>query len=144
MQFEPSPAAMIAHQIWCEHALRSVHGCTAATSQRARGSIEAQPSGALRVRVYAGYDPVTNLTEMVGAGPKAEAEAERVRTRLLNQVDESGSDLVERSRRMRRLAPAHRGIGHPSTLPGLRRRSRRRSRDEQSRQPPSTPPYPRG
>src|SRR4249919_2601871 len=60
--------------------------------KRARGSIEAQPSGALRVRVYAGYDPLTRkrhyLTEMVGAGPKAEAEAERVRTRLLNQVDE--------------------------------------------------------
>ena len=44
------------------------------------------------MRVYAGIDPLTKkrnyLTEVVPAGPKAEAEAERVRTRLLNQVDE--------------------------------------------------------
>ena len=50
------------------------------------------PSGAHRVRVYAGSDPVTgkrhDLTELVPAGPKAAAEAEKVRTRLLGQVDE--------------------------------------------------------
>jgi hypothetical protein len=44
------------------------------------------------VSVYAGYDPVTGrrhyLREMVPAGPKAQAEAERVLTRLLNQLDE--------------------------------------------------------
>jgi hypothetical protein len=42
--------------------------------------------------VYAGSDPVTgkrhDLTELVPPGPKAAAEAERVRTRLLSQVDE--------------------------------------------------------
>ncbi len=46
----------------------------------------------MRVRVYAGLDPLTKrrnyLTEVIPPGPKAEAEAERARTRLLNQVDE--------------------------------------------------------
>jgi integrase len=44
------------------------------------------------VRVYAGIDPVSkkrhDLVETVPAGPSAAREAERVRTRLLNQVDE--------------------------------------------------------
>ena len=44
------------------------------------------------MRVYAGSDPLTgkrhDLTEVVPPGPKAAAEAEKVRTRLLNQVDE--------------------------------------------------------
>jgi hypothetical protein len=44
------------------------------------------------VRVYAGVDPLTgkrhDLIETVPAGPKAEAEAEKVRTRLLNRLDE--------------------------------------------------------
>lgn len=60
--------------------------------QRARGSIERLPSGSLRVKVYAGYDPLTGrrnyLSEIVPAGPKAATEAERVRTRLQNSVDE--------------------------------------------------------
>ena len=49
------------------------------------------PSGGLRVRVYAGIDPVTkkrhNLVETVPPGPKAAAQAEKVRTRLLAEVD---------------------------------------------------------
>lgn len=60
--------------------------------KRTRGSVTREPSGSLRVRVYAGYDPVTGkrlyLDEMVPAGPRAEAEAEKLRIRLLNQVDE--------------------------------------------------------
>ena len=44
------------------------------------------------MRVYAGLDALTGerhyLTEVVPAGPKAAAEAERARTRLLSQVDE--------------------------------------------------------
>ncbi len=60
--------------------------------KRARGNIELQASGSLRVSVYAGYDPVTGrrhyLREMVPGGPKAEIDAEKVLTRLLNQVDE--------------------------------------------------------
>jgi integrase len=59
---------------------------------RQRGSIKPLPSGSLRVRVYAGLDAVTGqrhyLDEVVPAGPGAAAQAERVRTRLLAQVDE--------------------------------------------------------
>jgi integrase len=65
---------------------------TSGSSRRRRGSIQVRPNGALRVRVYTGYDPVTGerhyLNETVQPGPKARAEAEKVRTRLLNQVDE--------------------------------------------------------
>ena len=60
--------------------------------KRTRGEIETLPSGSLRVRVYAGIDPVSKkkhyLVETVPAGPKAAKDAEKVRTRLLNQVDE--------------------------------------------------------
>jgi len=60
--------------------------------RRARGEIETLPSGSLRVRVYAGTDPVTKkrhyLVETIAAGPAATKEAEKARTRLLNQVDE--------------------------------------------------------
>ena len=57
-------------------------------SRRApRGEIETLPSGSLRVRVYAGVDPVSgrriHLTETVPAGPGAHAEAAKVRDRLL-------------------------------------------------------------
>jgi integrase len=64
-------------------------------ARRARGGVDTLPSGALRVRVFAGYDPLTKqrhyLTEVVPAGPKAAAEAEKVRTRLLSQVDQQRS-----------------------------------------------------
>lgn len=60
--------------------------------KRARGEIETLPSGSLRVRVYAGVDPVSRkrhyLVETVPAGPNAARDAEKVRTRLLGQVDE--------------------------------------------------------
>jgi hypothetical protein len=50
------------------------------------------PRWALRVAVYAGVDPITKkrhyLQETVPAGPKAGATAEKVRTRLLKQVDD--------------------------------------------------------
>ncbi len=59
---------------------------------RARGRVERLPSGSLRVSVYAGIDPVSKkrhyLVETVPAGPSAARDAERVRTRLLSQVDE--------------------------------------------------------
>lgn len=61
-------------------------------SRRQRGSVEQLPSGALRVAVYTGFDPVTGkrhyLREIVPAGPSADAEAERVMRRLATQVDE--------------------------------------------------------
>lgn len=59
--------------------------------RRPRGSIR-RHRGNLQVRVYAGLDPVTGkdsyLTETVPAGPDAEKQAEKVRTKLLHQVDE--------------------------------------------------------
>ena len=59
---------------------------------RTRGGVEKLPSGSLRVSVYAGIDSVSNkrhyLVETIPAGPSAARDAERVRTRLLNQVDE--------------------------------------------------------
>ena len=59
---------------------------------RQRGSIDELPSGALRVRVYGGMDPIAKrrmyLTEVVPPGPKAGDQAEKVRTRLLHQVDQ--------------------------------------------------------
>jgi Glucose-6-phosphate dehydrogenase, C-terminal domain len=60
--------------------------------RRQRGTIDRLPSGALRVRVYAGEDPLTgrrcDLVEVVPPGPKAAALAEAARTRMLSQVDE--------------------------------------------------------
>lgn len=62
------------------------------TRKRQRGSIETLPSGSLRVKVYAGYDPLTGqrhyLTEVIPAGPRAGTQAEKARTRLLSQVDD--------------------------------------------------------
>ena len=60
---------------------------------RPRGHIEELPSGALRVLVYAGTDPITgkryNLSEVIPAGPDAPRRAEKVLNRLVHQVDES-------------------------------------------------------
>ena len=57
-----------------------------------RGGVERLPGESLPVSVYAGIDPVSKkrhyLDETVSAGPSAARDAERVRTRLLNQVDE--------------------------------------------------------
>lgn len=65
---------------------------TTKARSRTRGEVEELPSGGLRVRVYAGIDPVSGkrhfLTETVPAGPRAAAAAEKVRTRLLSKVDE--------------------------------------------------------
>ncbi|GIJ74007.1 LacI family transcriptional regulator [Virgisporangium ochraceum] len=55
--------------------------------RRVRGEIEKLPSGSLRVRVYAGIDPVTRrrryLTRTVPAGPTAVRDAEHLRSQLL-------------------------------------------------------------
>ena len=60
--------------------------------KRARGRIETLPSGSLRVKVYAGVDPVSKkplyLTDVIPAGPDAPKLAEKAKTKLLNQVDE--------------------------------------------------------
>ena len=50
------------------------------------------PAGHLRVRVYAGQDPVSkrrhDLIEIIPPGPDADKEARRVRDRLISQVEE--------------------------------------------------------
>ncbi|MFG3418705.1 hypothetical protein [Micromonospora sp. NPDC048063] len=60
--------------------------------KRQRGEIETLPSGSLRVKVYAGEDPISGkrhyLTETIPAGRTAAKEAEKARTRLLAQVDD--------------------------------------------------------
>jgi hypothetical protein len=60
--------------------------------RKQRGSIDELPRGALRVRVYAGADPISgkrqDLVEVIPPGPKAAAQAEAALTRFLNQVDE--------------------------------------------------------
>jgi integrase len=56
--------------------------------QRTRGTIDKLPSGQFRVRVYAGQDPLTGKRhDLVELAPTA-AAAEKVRTKLLSQLDE--------------------------------------------------------
>ncbi|BCB90731.1 LacI family DNA-binding transcriptional regulator [Phytohabitans suffuscus] len=84
----------------------------------ARGEIEKLPSGSLRVRVYAGVDPVSRkrryLMETVPAGPTAAQEAEAVRARLVSAVDHQ---------RAGRHTPP--GGGAPATATAARHRERR-------------------
>ena len=60
--------------------------------KRERGGIFELPSGALRVRVYAGVDPVTkrrhDLLKIVPAGPRARAEAEATLRRFRAELEE--------------------------------------------------------
>lgn len=84
---------MLWHQTWCELSYLARMGTTLdRRRKRQRGSIEVLPSGALRVSVYAGIDPVTGrrhyLREVVRPGPDAEARAEDVARRLANEVSE--------------------------------------------------------
>jgi integrase len=61
---------------------------TAGRRRRDRGSIGQLPSGRYRVRVYAGVDPLSGRQRYLVETAVSEREAERARTRLLNQVDE--------------------------------------------------------
>jgi integrase len=56
--------------------------------RRPRGSIETLPSGALRVRVYAGVDPLSGRRRYLNEVAYTSADAERALTRLLAQVYE--------------------------------------------------------
>ncbi|WP_219416253.1 hypothetical protein [Pseudonocardia nigra] len=62
---------------------------------RNRGEIETLPSGSLRVRVYAGIDPISGkrhyLSEVVPAGKDAGKLAEKARTRMQAEVDDRRS-----------------------------------------------------
>ncbi|MEQ4206181.1 tyrosine-type recombinase/integrase [Actinopolymorpha sp. B9G3] len=86
--------------------------------KRARGGIDRLRSGALRVRVYTGKDPITKrrhyISEVIPPGPRAATLAEKARTRLLNQVDErrnprtsaTVSQLLERHLSMLDVGPS--------------------------------------
>jgi len=67
-------------------------GSSPGRSRQPRGNIETLPSGARRVRVYAGKDPLTglrhDLKEVVPAGPDVEKRAEKLLVRMLNDVNE--------------------------------------------------------
>lgn len=91
-----------------------------AGERRRRGTIDVLPSGAMRVRVHAGTDPVTkrryDLTEVVPPGRSAaetRREAEKVRTKLLSQIDErrnprsrvTVNELLDRWLEMVRVEP---------------------------------------
>lgn len=71
-------------------------------ARRARGNVYWLPSGAARVTVYGGIDQLTGkriqLRETVAARAtkrETEREAEKVQTRLLNQVDERRAPKTE-------------------------------------------------
>ncbi|MPZ64561.1 MAG: tyrosine-type recombinase/integrase [Pseudonocardiaceae bacterium] len=72
--------------------IHSVTNASARRGRRRRGSIQQLPSGALRVSVYAGTDPVTKrrhyLREVIAPSPTAETNADKALRRLANQVDE--------------------------------------------------------
>ena len=98
--------------------------------RQTRGEIEALPSGSLRVRVYAGVDPVTKrrryLQETVPAGPEAEREAEAVRARLLGEVRAAreratGERAAADAARGRRPVPDNDGAS-PRSGPAARQR----------------------
>ncbi len=63
--------------------------------KRQRGAIETLPSGALRVHVYAGIDPLSgkkhHLVEVIPAGKDAAKLADVARTRLLNRSTRSAA-----------------------------------------------------
>ena len=59
---------------------------------RAKGTIGTLRSGSLRVRAYAGVDPVTrkrhDLVELVPPGPNARRQAEAILARFLREIEE--------------------------------------------------------
>ena len=62
-----------------------------ASRRRQRGWIEELPSGSFRVWAYAGIDPLTGRKHYLKEAVGTRRDAERVRTRLLSQVDEDRS-----------------------------------------------------
>ena len=56
--------------------------------RRQRGTIDQLPSGSFRVCVYAGVDPLTRRRHTLQEATETRAEAERVRVKLLSQIDE--------------------------------------------------------
>jgi hypothetical protein len=90
-------------------------------AKRQRGQIERLPSGSLRVSIYAGIDPVSKermyLRETVPAGQKAGQEAEKVRTRLLNEVYERRNPRTDAT--VQQLAKTARDGGDEATAAAI-------------------------
>jgi integrase len=59
------------------------------SKRRQRGFVEQLPSGSFRVCVYTGLDPLTGRDHYLKETVGTRREAERLRTRLLSQVDEN-------------------------------------------------------
>ncbi|GAA4474990.1 LacI family DNA-binding transcriptional regulator [Phytohabitans houttuyneae] len=101
----------------------------AAGNLTARGEIEKLPSGSLRVRVYAGVDPVSRkrryLVETVPAGPSAAADAEAVRARLVREVDTHRASRTRTGGAPGPAAPA----GGQAVTPAVARQRERRTSD---------------
>lgn len=101
---------------------------TSQRPRRPRGSIDELASGSLRVRVYAGVDPVTKrphyLTKVIPAGPKADDLAQKVLTKFLNEVDEQRQPRTNATvehlleRHLERLAQS--GKAGPKTMQAYR------------------------
>lgn len=87
---------------------------------RERGSIDELPSGALRVRVYAGMDPVSKrrhyLTKVVPAGPTAATHARALRDLLVREVEARRSPRTS-------ATVEHSSATSTSWMPRRRRRS---------------------
>jgi hypothetical protein len=75
--------------------LTSEYGCFGEAAGAAAWQHHCAPLRALRVWVYAGQGPVTKksfyLTATVPPGPRQAQEAEQLKIRFLNQVDEGGT-----------------------------------------------------
>ena len=63
------------------------------SAHRSRGQVETLPSGSLRVKVYAGTDPISGkrlyLDETIPAGPRAAKEAEKAHAAAVRLLDQS-------------------------------------------------------
>lgn len=95
-------------------------------SRRPKGGIEKLPSGALRVYLYAGVDPVTKrkhyLRETIPAGtPKADREADKVLRRFQVQVDERRQPRTNAT--VRELVNRHLELAHIEETTARRYRS---------------------
>lgn len=92
-------------------------------------SIDKLPSGALRVRVYGGVDPVSKrphyLVETIPPGPDAEQLARKSRTKLANQVDEKRGPRTKAT--VNELLDKYFEVANldPSTLRGYQRNHRK-------------------
>ena len=94
--------------------------------KRQRGEIETLPSGSLRVRVYAGIDPISRkrhyLTEVIPPGKDAARQAEN---RLIDRHDGRRQDHGNQKQSQRTVDRLHGDSADPASI--LSRKPRRRA-----------------